>query len=203
MTPGAVTSVDLGSAIEMAQTPTAYRISVSTSPPRRRSPCTASRISVYSTDGFTALPQTAIGTSYEVLGYDDSAIPGAEPSDFQVVGTQDGTTVTITPTANTASRTAGVPYTVDLDQGQVYELIGSPGADLTGTTITSSAPVSVLSGAQCANIPNGDYSACNYISEEVPPTDEWGTDFVTEPLATRTQGDTFRVLADTANTVVT
>ena len=202
VTPGSVTSVDLGSAIEVADSDGVQDLGVHIT---AAAPITVYGLEdlVYSTDGFTALPQTAIGTNYEVLGYDDAQVPEAEPSDFQVVGTQDGTTVTITPTASTASRTAGVPYTVDLNQGQVYELIGSPGADLTGTTIASSAPVSVLSGAQCANIPSGDYVACNYISEEVPPTDEWGTDFVTEPLATRTLGDTFRVLADTANTVVT
>ena len=202
VTPGTVTSVDLGNAIEMATSDGVQDLGVHIT---AAGPITVYGLEdlVYSSDGFTALPVTAIGTSYEVLGYDNADVPGSEPSDFQVVATQDGTAVTITPTQNTATRTAGVPYTVDLNQGQTYELIGNPGADLTGTTITSSAPVSVLSGSQCANIPSGDYDACNYVSEEVPPTDEWGTDFVTEPLATRTLGDTFRVLADTANTVVT
>ncbi len=91
----------------------------------------------FSTDGFTALPTTAIGTQYYALGYDNTIAPGAQPSDFQVVGTQDGTTVTITPSNNTASRTAGVPYTVTLNAGQVYELLGTNGLDLTGTKISA------------------------------------------------------------------
>jgi len=153
---------------------------------------------VYSTDGFTALPVTAIGTTYYALGWD-----GVDPSDFQVVGTQDGTTVTITPSTATSAHPAGVPYTVQLDAGQVYELLGQVGNDLTGTEITASAPVSVLAGSQCANIPSSEYYACNYVAEQMPPTSEWGTDFVTEPLATRTKGDTFRMLADTAGTAVT
>jgi hypothetical protein len=157
----------------------------------------------FSTDGFTALPTTAIGTHYYALGYDNTTEPGAEPSDFQVVGTQDGTTVTITPSNNTASRTAGVPYTVTLNAGQVYELLGNLGLDLTGTQISASAPVSVLAGAQCTNIPSLEYVACNYVAEQMPPTNEWGTDFVTVPLATRTLGDTWRMLASQAGTVVT
>ena len=157
----------------------------------------------YSTDGFTALPVTAIGTDYYALGFDNAANPQYGPSDLQVVGTQNGTTVTITPSNNTASRTAGVPFTVSLDTGQVYELVGISGLDLTGTHISSSAPVSVLAGAKCANIPSGQYGACNYIAEQMPPTTQWGKDFVTEPLATRTLGDTFRVLADTNATTVT
>src|SRR5664280_2562184 len=66
--------------------------------------------SAYTTDGFTAIPVTAIGSDYYALGFDNATHPGAGPSDLQVVGTQNGTTVTITPSQNTASRTAGVPY---------------------------------------------------------------------------------------------
>lgn len=156
----------------------------------------------YSTDGFTALPVTAIGTDYYALGYDSNP-PDSYPSDFQVVGTVNNTTVTITPSSSTAMETAGVPYTVTLNAGDVYQLIGNPGADLTGTHISSTQPVSVLAGSQCANIPNSNYVACNYVAEQMPPTPEWGRDFVTEPLATRTNGDTFRVLASQANTQVT
>ena len=90
-----------------------------------------------------------------------------------------------------------------LDAGQVYELVGNSGLDLTGTHITSTAPVSVLAGSRCANIPSGHYGACNYVAEQMPPTTQWDTDFATEPLATRTAGDTFRVLADTNGTAVT
>ncbi len=158
----------------------------------------------YTTDGFTALPVTAIGRSYYALGYEalQAQTPQSAPSDFQVVGTHDGTTVTITPAAAAGAREAGVPYTVELNAGQTYQLIGNSGADLTGTHITSSAPVSVLAGAECANIPSLSYVACNYVAEQMPPTPEWGKDFLTEPLATRTLGDTFRILAGQASTTV-
>jgi hypothetical protein len=60
----------------------------------------------------------------------------------------------------------------------------------------------VLAGAQCANIPSLSYSFCNYVAEQMPPTQAWGEEFLTEPLATRTRGDTFRVLAAHAGTTV-
>jgi hypothetical protein len=156
---------------------------------------------VFSTDGFTALPNNAIGTDYYALGF-DSTPAGALPSDFDVVGTVNGTTVTIHTKVASPLGAAGT-YTKDVNAGGVYELIGNAGVDLSGTQITSNKPVAVLAGAQCADIPSGDYGACNYIAEEMPPTNEWGKNFVTEPLATRTLGDTFRVLADTNGTVVT
>jgi uncharacterized repeat protein (TIGR01451 family) len=40
------------------------------------------------------------------------------------------------------------------------------------------------------------------VVEEIPPTATWGKSFVTEPLATRTRGDTFRILASEDNTQV-
>ena len=202
ITPGTVTSVDLAPGVVMSTADGTQNLGVHIT---AAAPVTVYGLedSNFSTDGFTALPVTAIGTSYDVLGFDDATNPGAGPSDFQVVGTQDGTTVTITPSQNAGSHTAGTPFNVSLDAGQAYELIGNAGLDLTGTIISSTAPVSVLSGAECADIPSGAYFACNYVAEQLPPTQEWGTDFVTEPLATRTLGDTFRVLADTAGTVVT
>ena len=128
--------------------------------------------------------------------------PGALPSDFDVVGTVNGTKVTIHTEVASALGPAGT-YTEDLNAGQVFELIGNSGVDLTGTQIISTQPVAMLAGAQCANIPSSEYGFCNYIAEQMPPTNEWGKSFVTEPLAVRTRGDTFRVLADTSGTVVT
>ena len=157
---------------------------------------------VYSTDGWAGLPVTGIGTKYEVMAY-DSGVDNNGPSEFEVVGTAANTVVTVDPSASTTSRTAGTPCQITLGEGQTYQLIGNGGADLTGTTITASAPVSVFAGAECANIPTIEYNACNMVTEQLPPTSEWGTDFLAEPLATRTRGDTWRILADESGTVVT
>src|SRR6202034_1645095 len=64
------------------------------------------------------------------------------------------------------------------------------------------APVSVVSGEQCAHIPNNGYYACDYIVEQNVPDSAWGTSFLTEPLKTRFKGDDFEMVADENGTVV-
>ena len=144
------------------------------------------------TDGYLGLPTPILGTSYLVEGYGSSG--GFGGSQFAVVGTQNATTVTITPSESTGAYTGGVPYTVTLNQGDVYQPIDEDGdgsgGDLSGSSITSSAPVGVFAGNDCADVPPQDV-ACNTLAEEMTPTDTWGNDFLTEPLATRS-GDTFR-----------
>jgi len=63
-------------------------------------------------------------------------------------------------------------------------------------------PVSVFGGHQCAAVPNSSMMFCDYLVEQLPPTEMWGYDFITVPLATRSNGDTFRVLALLNNTTV-
>jgi uncharacterized repeat protein (TIGR01451 family) len=151
----------------------------------------------YSTDAYLGLPTDILGTEYVLLGWDVGLGGGPE---FAVIGTQDGTTVTITPRTTVNGHPAGTPYTVALNKGDVYQLIGND--SLTGTTITSDKPVGVFGGHQCANIPDTSTTACDHVVEEIPPTATWGKSFVTEPLATRTRGDTFRILASQDNTQV-
>jgi hypothetical protein len=156
----------------------------------------------YSTDGYLGLPTPILGTSYIAEGYESNG--GFGGSDLAVVGTKNGTTVTITPTATTEGYTAGVPFTETLNQGDVFQLIDADGdasgGDLSGTTITSSQPVAVFAGNDCAYVPPTD-QACNTLAEEMTPVNTWGTDFLTEPLATRS-GDTFRVMASKNGTTV-
>ena len=55
-------------------------------------------------------------------------------------------------------------------------------------------------GNDCADVPPGD-AAGNTLAEEIIHPDAWGTEFLTEPLATRS-GDTFRFMASENNTTV-
>lgn len=150
----------------------------------------------FTTDGFTAFPIDVLGLRYRVAAYGGTSFS----SQFAVVATADATTVTITPRSNAGSHAAGVPYTVVLNRDQVYQLQTS--TDLTGTLITSSAPVAVFSGHQCAFVPIG-FSFCDHLIEQMPPVGYWGNEFSTVSLATRTGGDTFRILSDSDQTMVT
>ncbi|MDX1926135.1 MAG: putative Ig domain-containing protein [Pirellulaceae bacterium] len=164
---------------------------------------------IASTDGYTALPVDAIGTNYVVLGYGNTVhLAGGGGTNLTIVGTADNTNVTITPTVTAGSRPAGVPFTVTLNAGQAYTLHVdtqtnnvSGIVDLTGTVVSSDKPISVFGGNTAAFVPAG-FEAADHLIEQLPPTDSWGKQFVTQPLATRTRGDTFRVLAQSNNTQV-
>ena len=76
--------------------------------------------------------------------------------------------------------------------GEAYQLRSAE--DVTGTLITSNRPVAAFGGHVCANVPRSA-SYCDHLVEQLTPVETWGRRFVTMPLATRTGGDTFRVLA--------
>lgn len=157
----------------------------------------------YTTDAYTAFPDEVDGDRYTVLAF-GWGLGGN--SELGVVATQNDTEVTITPSVDGGtgdSRPAGVPYTITLNQGQEYQLQATTNPeDLTGTQITSTAPVSVFGGEQCANIPTNDYVACDYIVEQNAPDYAWGSSFLTVPLKTRHNGDYFELVADQNGTEV-
>jgi IgGFc binding protein len=126
-----------------------------------------------------------------------------------VVGTEALTTVTITPSVTVAyqigsgpvqRRVAGVPYTVVVGQGEVYQLLSYGEFDLTGTLVKADKPVAVFGGNRCANVPT-DLLGCDYLVEQLAPIRSWGSAFVVVPLATR-GGDTIRVVAAEDDTVI-
>jgi len=157
----------------------------------------------YTTDAQLALPVNALGVDYRVMsyyGYYDSY-----PSQLSITGVYDNTEVTIAPVI----RRNGVPQsekpdpiTITLNSNQTYLYQSTVYAgDLTGTQITSSAPVAVSSGAQCVNVPSNT-AYCDHLVEMTPPVATWGNTFLTVPLATRKNGDVFRVLASQNDTEV-
>ncbi len=153
---------------------------------------------VFESEGFLGLPTEVLGTDYLLLSYNSSY----HDSEFGIVATADNTTVTIIPAQSSGIRTAGVPYTVSLNQGQTYQMQDlTSSADFTGTAVQSDKPIAVFTGSVCGNVPTS-YSWCNYFLEEMIPTNLWGTTFGTVPLATRADGDKVRVLASQDGTSV-
>ncbi|MBK8981922.1 MAG: T9SS type A sorting domain-containing protein [Ignavibacteria bacterium] len=156
----------------------------------------------FTTDAYLGLPTDILGTDYTVLTFNNSS--SGNGVQFGIVATVNGTTVTITPSVTTAGRTAGVPYNIVMNQGETYELRNSTSstADLTGTTITSTQPIGVMGSAFCTNIPSGS-AFCDHICEMIPPSNTWGKNFVTVPLKSRINGDTWRIMATENATTVT
>ena len=86
-----------------------------------------------------------------------------------------------------------------LNKHDVIQLVAD--TDMTGTIVITSSPISLFSGANCANVPTYS-SACDHIMEQIPPTSDWGLQFVTSPLKARSAGDVFRVVAANDRTSV-
>ncbi|MCB2261509.1 MAG: hypothetical protein LGR52_00970 [Candidatus Thiosymbion ectosymbiont of Robbea hypermnestra] len=151
-----------------------------------------------STDAFLALPVDALGTRYRVVAY--RSVQGS--SQVAVAATADGTEVRIWPSAPVRGAPTDGPIVRRIDRGQVYSLVGAhSSADLTGTSIEASAPVAVMAGAKCAYVPP-QITACDHLTQMIPPLSTWGKRFVTVPIATRKKGDLIRILADTDETRV-
>jgi hypothetical protein len=54
--------------------------------------------------------------------------------------------------------------------------------DITGTSISSDKPLTVISGHECGNIP--EYVRyCEHLTVQIPPTVEWGKQFLLTPYS--------------------
>jgi len=156
---------------------------------------------VATTDAFLGLPVDILNKDYLVLSHS-----GGYPynqSQFAIIAAYDGTVVTITPSVTSAGRAAGVPYTVNMNKLDTYQLQAPTGsADLTGTEISANNPIAVFAGNVCDNLPGQPYVACDHNVEQLFPEATWGTAFLSVPLANRTGGDTVRIIASQDNTTV-
>ena len=115
-------------------------------------------------------------------------------SEVLLVGTEDNTAVTVVPTqnitvpqniqfsnSNKINVTAGTPFSFTLHKMQTF-LFGAPGNDITGTSIVSNKPLTVISGHECGFVPyNVGY--CEHVTEQIPPTVNWGQQFLLTPYS--------------------
>ena len=141
---------------------------------------------------------------------------------FNVIADRDNTVVEITPASPTKDgRPAGVPFTVTLKRGEVYQVLGairsgSEGYDMTGSKIKSipnSAgkcfPIAVFSGSSRTSIScvaDPGTSGDNLIQQNFP-FQAWGTRYLTAPTslekdATLKMTNVYRVSVKDPNTVV-
>lgn len=151
----------------------------------------------YSSDATVVFPVNSLGSLYNVLTYEDNGNFDGE-SEFLIAASMPNTSVTITLPVTENGHTAGVPYTILLDTGQVYQLKGD--LDLTGTIINANKNVAVFAGNTCVEIGGCQY--CDHIFEQMYPVPSWGKEFITVPYLTRAD-DYLRVLANYNGTQIT
>ncbi|MDP9047415.1 MAG: PKD domain-containing protein, partial [Bacteroidota bacterium] len=155
------------------------------------------------------LPVSTLGKDYFSINYtQQSNAQRNNPaySAFVVIATEDNTTVQIKPTAALLdNHAAGVPFTISLKKGELYQAL-SP-IDLTGTTITSinsatggCTRIAVFSGSSRIDIGcNSNFISSDNLFQQVYPTASWGKNYITVPLASRNY-DVFRIVLSNPGT---
>lgn len=145
----------------------------------------------------TLLPVNTWGYYYVSLNSEQFYAPDCF-SWMYVIASHDSTVVEITPSAVTRTGSpANVPFTVTLNKGQIYQVIGSTngsgGVELTGTKVRSVAnsadtcyPIAVFSGSSRTAItcvPGGSGSGDNNM-QQVFPSQAWGKRYLLAPTST-------------------
>ncbi len=150
----------------------------------------------FTNDASLLLPSTAMTGNYRVTGMknwvdNESEPPFDYPPYIAITGVVDGTSVTVKLGAKGSvsggggipSATPGQSVTFDLGRGEVVELIADKNGDLSGSLVTATAPVQVISGIACSNVPT-DTNACDHLEESVFPAETLGKHyFVTVPTS--------------------
>lgn len=170
----------------------------------------------FTSDAYAAIPTIHWGREYIVVsmpnttwGYDEYVRPG----EFLIIGSEDNTLVTYTPTAKTEKNNlVAEPVYIRLNKGETYLVQSTQdeetGNDLTGTLINSDKPIGVLSGHVRTPMPNlilglNDDSR-NHLVEMLLPTNLWGKEYVTVPFSVPSPDpDIIKVIALEPNTTVT
>lgn len=144
----------------------------------------------FTNDASLLLPSTAMTGNYRITG--QQGWKEAQMGGYMVItGIQDGTSVTVNVAQGGAviaggdipATPGGGSFTVELDGGDVVEILGSPSSDLSGSLVTATSPVQVLTGMSCVQSPIGA-QACDHIEESVFPAETLGKRyFVTVPTS--------------------
>ncbi|XP_023930427.1 uncharacterized protein LOC112041253, partial [Lingula anatina] len=165
-----------------------------------------------STDMFLGLPLDTYGTEYVTVCYSPPFIA----CQFGVVATEDDTNVTMHfPSAAfsgdpssaflniTGAVIAGNTATVNMMKFDSLQVQST--AELTGTLIRSTAPVSVFSGNvdTQVDVSVGGAVSKDHLVQQLPPVQALGKEFLTVPIPEKTifkRGDVFRTVTTTNDT---
>jgi hypothetical protein len=192
-------------------------------------------IQQFSNDASLLIPTTGLDTFYRVLGWPTAnpiapfPMPGLPDHSYvTIVGVTEATEVTVTlggaivAGGGVPATAAGGTVTYTLGPYDVLNLEsdGIPG-DMSGTTVSSTAPVVVFTGGERGIAPYGEGSVpdppggwpdnvccTDHLEEQVFPTSAWGRDFVLTHSPQRSdtswvEPDIYRVMADRETTTIT
>jgi len=127
---------------------------------------------------------------------------------MDIVAWQDDTNVTILP--KVAIKTgggidgvdAGVPLTVHLNQGEVFQI--TQDIEITGSPIQSDKPIGMYAGHPCLSSPNG-IPYCDHAEQQIPPIRALGSEYVAaiyRPRTTVTENPPWRIVGAVDGTML-
>ena len=145
--------------------------------------------------GTLCLPTNVLGKEYYSMNFTQVSNENNSNSFFTIIAVEDNTSVEITPSTTTkAGWLANTTYTINLNKGQVYQVLGATngfnGGDLTGSKIKSVASASggckkiaVYSGSGKIRIPASGCAAnsSDNLYQQLYPTGTWGKRYLTAP----------------------
>lgn len=157
---------------------------------------------LYYSEASLVLPVGELGSGYMVTAHEDDLGNSSQTGlpQFTVIATEDNTTLDITPAALTVGfRPPGIPFSVTLNKGQVYQ-VQSYG-DLTGTTVSArdKKAIAVFSGATYANV---QCLATNHLYDQLYPLEQWGNEYLVVPFLPAGAPSEFRIVASQNGTRV-
>jgi hypothetical protein len=166
-------------------------------------------------DGFLGIPQSGWGNEYIHCSYYDFKEIQDWYSGFIIIAGEDNTKVNVELRGRGKGsgktflgRDLGDKFQITLNAGQTY-MVGGNGKsrgiwDMTGSKITSSKPVGLISFHERTIIPAYDiWNGRDHLSEMLPPVVAWGKKYVTvEYKRDKGMGDYFRIVGSQPNTKI-
>jgi IgGFc binding protein/Putative metal-binding motif len=149
-------------------------------------------VSSFTSDASLLLPTSALDHFYYIVGWG----PGAGNPQINIIATQNGTVVTMSPSLATLAGgvipaiPAGSPFTFTqtLAEGDFIQVEANSETPLTGTYIESNFPIAVFTGNTCANIPTAAFGYCDHVEEQMIGLQSWGKTYVAARMPVRNSG---------------
>ncbi len=167
----------------------------------------------WSADITVVLPTYSLGSEYYVTSHWQDRNRNNDThseSEFLIVGVEDDTEIEIIPSVDTRSgKLAGVPYTIRLNRGQVYQVWAFD--DLTGSKVTAvnngegqCQQFALFAGNRYTKVGECyvSQSGHDHLYAQMYPIATWGKEYVIVDFKDRLYGDLVKVLAAHDNTTV-
>lgn len=161
-----------------------------------------------SSEGYLVLPKTALGTEYVGVSLVGDVVytgtgNSVVPATLTVLGVEDESVVSITPshtvTVLGTKYLKGIPFTVNLNKGEIVQIKASPESNGTpyysglqtdkevqgfsGTIVTANKPIAVYGGSVGTTVSTAfPRSTPQHQIEQLIPTNRWSTQFLAQPF---------------------